>query len=391
MAIAKLLSHLGLALRKGRPLVPASCGYRIVVADAQRHFAQIWLRTRGCRHDILNGGCTICNYWASTEPQAEEMVAAMGAALDNIAFEAGTIVLSASGSFLDPWEIAPPARRRILELLRARCPRASVIIETHHNTVTPESIAACSEILGPRWTVEMGLESSSRLVLRCCINKPLTPDGFLKTIKAIRLVPGLSSIANVALGAPFLSGEEIIADAVATVTWALGHGVDECVLFPMNLKPHTLAYWLHGQRLYQQPSLWVLADVLAALPAELLPRVNFAWHRVDRGQRSEWDEGIIAPMTCPDCYPRVMELLEEYLADGSRGELVQALQMQQCPCRDQWNAAKHVDQPLGNRLLQGYERATVIVLGRDYWARHGMALREELQQLLEQEGLPGLE
>lgn len=383
MAIRKLLSDIGRVLRQNRPLVPASCGYRIVVAEPERRFAQIWLRTRGCKHDVLRGGCTICNYWASTPPNADELVTSMKAALAELSFQPVTIVLSASGSFLDPWEISLNARRRILEVLRENCPNANVILETHPDTVTADSIGDCSRILGPQWTIEMGLESATPSILFCCLNKPTNPVDFSRTLDIIHQTSSISTIANVVLGAPFLTSDEIIDDAVATIHWAIDHGVDECVLFPMNLKPYTLAYWLSEQSLYTQPNLWVLLDVLAALPEGMLPRINFAWHRVDRGQDSIWDKGIIPPTTCDSCYRDVIAALDDYLAHSNRGEILRTMKSDVCSCYENWRDQNRDVRPLSERLYHGYQIATIQILGEDYWKTHSSQLLDELEQLFQ--------
>lgn len=382
MAIRKLLSDLGKALRKDRPLVPASCGYRIVVAEPGRRFAQIWLRTRGCKHDVLRGGCTICNYWASTPPSTDEFVTSMEAALAALSFDPVTIVLSASGSFLDPWEIDQNTRRRILEVLRKRCPIANVILETHPDTVTADSIADCSRILGPQWTIEMGLESATPHILLCCLNKPTNPVDFSRTLDIVHRTSSVSTIANVVLGTPFLTSDEIVDDAVASINWAIDHGVDECVLFPMNLKPYTLAHWLAEHSLYTQPNLWVLVDVLAALPEEELSRINIAWHRVDRGQESIWDKGIIPPTTCDSCYQSVITSLDTYLAHSNRGEILQALKSDVCSCYVNWRDENRDVRPLNERLYQGYRIAAIEILGVDYWKSHDSTVRNELNKLL---------
>lgn len=381
MPIGKLLSSLGLAIKKDRPLVPATCGYRIVVADPGRRFAQIWLRTRGCQHDVLRGGCTFCNYWASTTPSAAELVASMDAALDALQFVPDTVVLSASGSFLDPWEIDPSTRTQILKLLRRRCPDSSIIIETHYGTISKAVIDECSDVLGSQWTLELGLESVTQNILKCCINKPINLSVFSKAIDTIKTRNRIDIIVNIALGAPFLNRNEIIDDAVLTIEWAFFHGIDECVLFPMNTKPFTLIHWLSEHHLYRQPSLWVLVDVLSSIHPDRLPQVNFAWHRVDRGQGSIWDNGITPPTTCDSCYPRVISKLDEYLACKDRESLLGQLQDEHCPCRITWLEATPDARPLAERLLCGYQQAANDILGLDYWKLHGDQIQKELLRL----------
>lgn len=382
MAIQDLLSDIGRALRKDRPLIPQECGYRIIVADPDRRFAQIWLRTRGCKHDVLKGGCTICNYWVSSPPTVDDFITSFISALDHLIFSPSLLVLSASGSFLDPWEIAPEARNEILTLLKHRCPDVHVILETHPDTVSEETLEECYQLLGSPFTIEMGLESADNTLLKCCLNKPTTTETFARAVSCIQQKPYVSCIANVMIGIPFLTKIETVDQAVDTVQWAFEQGVDECVLFPLNLKLFTFAYWLSEHALFPQPSLWALVDVLTRIEEEKLPKVNFAWHRIDRGQATFWDKGIIPPCTCEKCCAEILTLLDKYLSSGNRKEVVHSLTSTGCSCYKEWvhNLESNI-KPLAERLVEGYRTASVTILGEDYWKTNCEAIVNELEQL----------
>ena len=81
---------------------------------------------------------------------------------------------------LDPGEVAPEARRRILALMRAH-PAPVLEFETRAETVTPEVAAEVADALrGKMVAVTLGLESSSAFVQRYCVNKGSSPERFAR-------------------------------------------------------------------------------------------------------------------------------------------------------------------------------------------------------------------
>ena len=55
---------------------------------------------------------------------------------------------------------------------------------------------------------------------------------------------GIHIIANVLLGIPFLSVRQRIEDAISSICDLLERGIDEIMLFPVNIKPYTLVKFL---------------------------------------------------------------------------------------------------------------------------------------------------
>ena len=162
-----LLDTVGLQLRKRRPKVPTSFNYKILRIDGldSGAFVQLWIRTRGCRHDH-RGGCTICDYWISDPPSAEEIIQYCEQAIGSLDFLPAMILLSVSGSVLDLWEVPEQALQGILQLF-SRSERTRHILETRADTVSERQIHTCLESLEPsKLEIAMGLESADPWILK---------------------------------------------------------------------------------------------------------------------------------------------------------------------------------------------------------------------------------
>ncbi len=329
------LSRLMAKIREPRPPLPPDQPFfnRIERVPAGL-YGEVWFRTGGCRWD-RQGGCTMCNYGRSEPPQPDAMVESVRQALLALEHPVDELMVSPSGSLLDPAEVPEEARRRIYALMAAH-PASVLLLETRSEWVTPETADELRAIRPPGRgvTVEMGLESVDRWVRRFCINKGGSPADFARAAGLLR-ERGLGVYANVCLGTAFLSPAEAIDDAVATVRWALDNGADRAVVFPLHIKPYTLLDVLSRDGGYAAPSLWSLVEVLRRLGPTLAGRVEIAWYR------SYYDrEGKItrSPDTCPHCRDAVVGLLDDYRARQDHGT-VDTLSAYPCTCRDAWAAS----------------------------------------------------
>lgn len=377
MRIDSFLNTVLVQLRKDRPKAPEALDYTILAdRSASPVFrcsksVSIGFRTRGCRYNHA-GGCTMCDYWISDPVLSERMVESVEAALDELGFEPSKLLLNVSGSFLDDWEVPRRARRKILQLLSA-FDNTHLIFETHANTVTEEKILECIEVLDHRrFSVEMGLESANPWILKHSVNKALDLEQLLMATKILRR-HRIRSIVNVMIGLPFLTPSEMISDAVSSVNWAFSQGVDRCVLFPMNIKPWNLVFWLENQGLYECPPLWALVDVLSRLDKRLLPRIGLAWYRTRAQVHPEYEIPNRGPQTCSACYHRVMELLDRFVISSDRISIVRKLADLDCECRRDWDShrTKKPEFPLEERVCLAYEAIGRQVLGEEWWSENG--------------------
>ena len=314
-------------------------------------FAQVWFNTRGCTWAI-RGSCTICNYGHGTVDAAEQMVAAVDSALQTIRGNIDELFVSPSGSMLDPTEVPPEARLAIYRRMAAFS-SSKVCIETRSETVTIATAQELATVFADKTiAVEMGLESSSPWIQRFCINKGNDPKQFCRAAALLK-EHEIRVYSNICIGTPFLTAKEAIEDARRSVKWALAHGADVAVVFPMHVKPFTLLGWLYERGLYQPPSLWALIEVLACVDPIFLPQITISWYRGNYGPPS----GLIrSPTTCPLCQSRVLELLDHFREDPSRTTL-DALTAEECTCKELWQkeVASAPDTPLVVRVQHHYD------------------------------------
>ena len=272
-----LLSAVMRRIRQPRPLQPDDLRFVTRVdRSCGLGFAEVWFSTPGCSHDS-QGGCTMCNYGRRRPISEDEMVEAVRQGLAAIKMEVGELLVSPSGSMLDPKEVPHDARRRIFALIRDY-PAARFAFETRADTVTTEAVdELVASVPGKGLAVEIGLESSSAWVQRFCLNKKSRPRQFATAANLLGS-RGIDVYANVLLGVPFLTPVEAIQDCVRSVHWALTHGALAVVLFPVHVKPYTLLAWLYERGIYQPPSLWSLVESLRQVGPDLIHQVTISWY-----------------------------------------------------------------------------------------------------------------
>ena len=366
-----LLSAVMRRVRQARPLQPDQL--RFVVRPDRSNglsFAEIWFSTAGCSHDG-RGGCTMCNYGRRRPISGDDMVEAVRQGLVGAAPGVDELLVSPSGSMLDPREVPPAARRRIFALI-SEFPATRYTLETRADSITPEIVdELIASIPGKGLAIEIGLESSSAWVQRFCLNKGEHPDQFTVAINLL-VSKHIEVYANVILGAPFLEPAEAIQDAVRSARWALAQGALAAVLFPIHVKPYTLLAWLYERQLYRPPSLWSLIESLHRLGANLSSRVTISWYR--NYYTDKW-KVIASPTTCPTCREAVLNLLDEYRAQRSWA-VVQELVALDCACKEEWRRTLETPPITGlpERVISLYRELALFFLRSGWWDRNGTGI-----------------
>ncbi len=370
-----LLNRVMRLVRAGRPYLAADKPFYVRMDRAcGGDFAQLWFLTRGCTWDH-GGACTMCNYGHARSVPEDSMVESVRQGLERVPRGVDELYVSPSGSLLDPVEVPHRARRLIYELV-ASFPCSKFSLETRAETVTPEAVDELVAAMGARRVaVGMGLESSSPWILRFCINKKGHPTNFEAASQLLR-GRGVGVYANVSLGPAFLTTSEAIDDACQTVQWALNHGADMALVFPMHVKGHTLLAWLHQRGLYRPPSLWSLVEVLARIEPEFLPRVTISWYRNDYG---DGPQVVVSPSTCPRCRPRVLESLDRF-RENPTSSAVAHLVAQECECKDAWRTEMEEapERALPERVLDQYEQLARAFNLMDWWSARDEEIRAEV-------------
>jgi uncharacterized Fe-S cluster-containing MiaB family protein len=155
---------------------------------------------------------------------------------------------------------------------------------------------------------------------------------------------------NVIFGAPFLNPEEQVEDAVRSISYLLDNHSDYIVLFPVNIKPHTLFMDLYQRGEYHPVPIRIMADMLLDYFSDKLEKINVAWF----GDRSE--EGVIPPAYCRICGQRTVYLFQQYNMLETANErkiILQQIRRLECNCNVNYLSEKKQGN-IYDRVIQYY-------------------------------------
>jgi len=315
------------AVRSGRPMLPEDQPFytRIEKVPAG-NYVEVWFRTGGCTWDRA-GGCTMCNYGFGSKVDAPGAVASVAAALADLPGHPHELMISPSGGMWDPLEVPPEALAPIYRMAAQAGPER-FFVETRAETVSSERLTEMrAELPAASLAVEVGLESAYDAVLVYCVNKGSGAATFRSAAGLVHAA-GAAMYANVSLGTAFLERASALRDAVGTVNWALDHGADTTVLFPLHIKPYTLLSFLAERQRYRPMTLWDLVEALTAIGPERAHRVEIAWYK------SYYDTSkkiTTSPTGCAHCHERLLVQLDRYRATLDFG-LIEDLAGHRCAC-----------------------------------------------------------
>lgn len=352
------LSEIMKNIRSNRAKLPEEMLYfNRIETGLNGEIANIWFMTQGCKWD-QSGGCTMCNYGNGHRVSNETMIEAVRNAFNEITVPLTEVFVSPSGSMFDTEEVPIPVRNEIYHLLASQ-DFDYFACETRAETIDKKTISELTEKLpSKRWGIEMGWESADDWKRHYCVNKGTTKEQYLNAIEILSRA-GVESLVNISVGTAFLSPKEAIEDAEASVKWALDHGTDTVVLFPLHIKPNTLLAYLNQIGEYKQVSLWALIEVLDRIGSEARKNTDISWYRNGYGD----DKKVISsPVTCPKCQEQVLNLLDTYRATRSEEDF-NRIKYMRCQCRTEWE--KNIELP---RELPLYKRVyeTYKILAHDF-------------------------
>lgn len=287
----------------------------------------------GCRFREA-GYCTMCDYGGGRAVTAKEAVSQLKKALEEAAGPVREILLGTCGSILDEREMALPVLDAILETVRGNG-IPTVIFETHYTTVTPQILSRIQKALPDQEVVlELGFESADPWVLKHSLCKYMNLDDLAGTVSLIQSFD-MAAVLNVFLGAPFLTTEGQIRDAINSIAWAVTNGANRVVVFPANIKPNTLLWQMYQEGSYCRISHWMLIELLNRLDDRLLEKVELAWY----GDRQAVGRAmaVIPPKSCPVCQQKLMDFYDAFLRDFDpqhrRQLLAELCEEADCSCR----------------------------------------------------------
>jgi radical SAM enzyme (TIGR01210 family) len=213
----------------------------------------LFLTNRECSYT-----CLMCDLWKNTTDDtvpAGAIPAQIEWALSRLP-HAPHIKLYNSGNFFDPRAVPPADYPRIAELLR---PFQTVVVENHPG-MTGERVAEFAGMLRPRLQVAMGLETVHPWVL-ARLQKKMDPGDFGKAVDKLRRL-GIGSRAFILLKPPFMSEQEGIRWARASLDHAFGCGVECCTVIPVRAGNGAMEH-LEKEGHFTPPLLSSLEEVTA--------------------------------------------------------------------------------------------------------------------------------
>ncbi len=299
-----LLDEVILSLRKKRPKVDLSLPYTVFSSE---RMLQLWINTPACRFSLA-GKCSICDYWDGTG-SVQAVIEACNY-IGQVGNKYDIFVLNTCGSCLCEEELPHQELIRVMRTVAGTGIRR-VIIESHLAYVTAEKVREIKEVLADKELfIEYGQESTSPHVLKDCLNKPSMSIeyGIIHDLQKM----GVGLIANVVLGAPFLTVRQRVDDAVKSIRRLLEEGIDGVVLFPVNIKPYTLVSFLYGQGYYKQVDAIEILEVLDQFGPEALSRIELAWFEPQREELEAYGARSFGVHYCPKCGQKLLGHFLDY-------------------------------------------------------------------------------
>lgn len=293
---------------------------------------EIGFLSKQCRNDMV-GACLLCDYGrmdriGTHQTYIEEMKEILSQYSAGIKY----LLLCSNGSILDEFQIPTELLKDILHIAQ-NCNIPEIIIETHYRDISALKLNLIRNIVHKPITIEMGLETINHTYQDAFFMKGIEIEHYEKTISLIKEY-GYDIELNLMLGLPFLSVKEQLNDAKNTINWIHAHGCTP-VVFPINIKPHTMLRYIYDKGLYQPISLWLLVLLLDELEPEILKHVIVAWYG-NRDESYPDDISTILPQNCVKCNELFVKFFRDFLNANQyvvRKKLIQNLfTSAQCDC-----------------------------------------------------------
>lgn len=303
----KLIQSANITIRANRPPDPSD---QCITVFLQGDFLQLTVQTKGCRLSAY-GSCSMCNYGCGQEPDTDKLLKELSCILKQaVTKNVQTILLGASGSFLDPQEIPEQTQDAVLKaVFQSGIPQ--IIIETHYSSASDAALRRVSSLLPKRRIeLEIGLESANQWIREYILNKHIDPFGFEAMIARAHHFQ-MTVTANLLLGVPFLSEAAQISETLDSIRWLLSKKIDYIMVFPLNIHPYTLFQWLHQKGMVQPPSLWMAVSLLSKLDDHELNHISIAWYgnrSIDYGRA----QVSVPPQACGSCRNVLLTFFEEF-------------------------------------------------------------------------------
>lgn len=270
---------------------------------------EIGFLNKQCRND-LSGACLMCDYGrAKGQSELQIYLDEMQKILKEYSAGVNFLLICSNGSILDEYQVSTELLTGILNISQA-CNIPNIIIETHYKDVTKDRLDLINKWIHKPVILEMGLETVNTDYQNLLFMKNIEIIEYEKTIRRIHNY-GYDIEINLMLGLPFLSPSKQIEDVKQSIDWVIDRKCTP-VIFPVNIKPHTMLKYIYDKGLYQPISLWLLIILLDDLPPQVLSKIIIAWYG-NRDEPYPNDIPTILPQTCNKCRDSLLSFGRQFL------------------------------------------------------------------------------
>lgn len=258
---------------------------------------EIGFLSKQCIND-MTGSCIMCDYGCAEKTETnEKYLEKMRLILNENNQGVNYLLLCSNGSILNDYQISEKLLIEILQCAQ-QCRVPKIIIETHYQDVTESKLQIISKIIKKPVIIEMGLETLNSRYHETMFMKGIDLNKYEETINRIKRF-GYEVELNLMFGIPFLSEFEQYEDTLKAIHWVINHNCKP-IIFPINIKPHTLLRYAYDKGLYKPVSLWLLVHVLDCLECEELCNTLIAWYG-NRDEPYPNDIPTVFPDACDSC------------------------------------------------------------------------------------------
>jgi len=244
----------------------------------------IVLRSNGCQHYKINGGCSMCSH-LNGAPLKDKIthnnyVKQWDSVIDGSFLGKRTSVFNIDdypvvcvynlGSLLNKEEISTETVRYIFSSLNQYKGIKKVIIESRAEYVTEEALKAIKEVYNGVVEVGIGVESTNFIIRQLCHHKAIEDEFVIANAVKMLHKYQMKALAYVNFKPVFLTEQEAIDDAISTsIDCILKYNFDAVSIEPTSLQENSLANHLYNLGLYRVPWLWSLKDIIHGIYANI--------------------------------------------------------------------------------------------------------------------------
>lgn len=286
--------------------------------------------------------CGYTNDAAVVPPTQQDMMAQLEHVMGKMGKQTSLFKIFTSGSFFDDREMPPKVRAQMLEKIGECGTVKKIVAETRPEFVSTDSLTHALEVLdtyGIKLEIAVGLETSSDVIRKDCINKGFTFGDFVKASETA-LSLGVSTKAYLLLKPPFLSEKAAVDDMLAsisdTVPYAHIISLNLC-----NVQKWTKVEELFNRRSYRPPWLWSAVFILKTAK-EMFPDTTLISDPVGAGS-------LRGPHNCRQCDKDVAGALRDFSITQDTG----ILSGEGCECYSLWEKVMDMeDGTYGSHLVK---------------------------------------